>query len=137
DAAFLLAGRVTGSIQALVMIGGGFHQPSRTARELSRQLAPAAGVIFDDLFLLDGQRARMRQDLGRDSEHAAIMNQGGQDWFQRWPAPIIRRPMRLDRRLDDSSGRLSHDKAMTSHKSGGPRSEEHTSELQSPYDLVC
>src|SRR5207248_10701616 len=56
------------------------------------------------------------------------------DGGQRSPAPSRRSRGHIRR---DRSRLPRHDRGGTGLLDRGPRSEEHTSELQSPYDLVC
>src|SRR5207248_9550982 len=69
------------------------------------------------------QRAACRRD-------DLCINRPGRDRCRQWPAPelYVRRP------AEWPDWRLQHGQSAVDSTT---RSEEHTSELQSPYDLVC
>src|SRR5207248_11540510 len=55
-------------------------------------------------------------------------------WWKKWPYFFV-----VERRFLQNANRLVATSQIEAHtlKKFFPRSEEHTSELQSPYDLVC
>src|SRR5207248_2927300 len=86
------------------------------------------------------QSARDERALSADDERERALAQRDEDTVRKRPAGLARGAQPAIARIEWDAHALLGAKAFGEERSqrrGGFRSEEHTSELQSPYELVC